>query len=57
MIVIDNVELSKNPVQVGEAILIKVTAREELAKWEDVRSKKWTDLIVRTWDQVKRKIF
>lgn len=57
MIVIENIELSKNPVQVGETIIIKVTAREVMSNWEDTKTKKWSDFLGKTWDQIKRKIF
>lgn len=56
MIIIDNVELSKNPVQVGEALILKITLHEEMAMWSDVKTKTWTNVLNRTWNQIKRKI-
>lgn len=57
MIVIDNVEISKNPVKTGEAFLIKITAKEVMATWADTQPSKWELLKAKTWDKVKRKIF
>lgn len=57
MIIIDNVELSKNPVQVSEALLIKITLHEEMANWEDTKLSKWEIFKTKTWDMLKRKIF
>lgn len=57
MIVIDNIVLSKNPVQIGETIIIKITLHEEMAQWQDTKTKTWSNLLTKTWDQVKKKIF
>lgn len=57
MIVIDNVEISKNPVKTGEAFLIKITAREVMSTWNDTKPSKWEIFKNKTWDMIKRKIF
>lgn len=56
MIVIDNIELSKNPVSTSEVFIIRVTAREEMAIWDDLQVKTWGNLTDKTWDMVRRKI-
>ncbi len=57
MIVIEKVELSKNPVEIQEPFLLKITCKEELATWSDTASKKWGELQNHTWDDVYRKMF
>ncbi len=57
MIIIDNVELSKNPVTTSEVFIIKVTAREVMANWEDTKLIKWENFETKTWNMLKRKIF
>lgn len=57
MIKVESVEISKNPVATNEAFLIKVTAREVLATWNDVKLKTWGEIKNKTWEQIKRKIF
>lgn len=57
MIQIENVELSKSTVQENEVLIIKITVREVMGTWEDINQFKWEDLINKTWDAIKRKIF
>jgi len=57
MIVVDNVTLSKNPVETGETFIIQIEVREEMADWQDVSVKSWNNILQATWDKVKRKIF
>ena len=57
MIVFDNIEISKNPVSTGEAFVLKVTVREEMANWTDVKINLWSKLKNIAWDKVKRKYF
>lgn len=57
MIVIDNVEISKNPVKTGEAFIIKITAREVTATWGDAKPTALQIFKTKTWDMIKRKIF
>lgn len=57
MINIDNIELSKSTMNVNETIIIKVTATEVFATFEDLKLKKWEQILTKTWEQVKRKIF
>lgn len=58
MLIISAVEYSKNPVNTGEALLIKVTVSEIMAYWSDLNNIKiWSDLSTITWDKVERKIF
>lgn len=57
MIVIDNVELSKNKVAINETVVIKVSLREVNGTWGDVKNTTWQNIKTKTWDMVKRKIF
>jgi len=57
MIVINNIELSSNPVSTGESLIIRVSASEVMAKWEDTKTSKWENFKVKTWELIKRKIF
>jgi hypothetical protein len=57
MIVVDNVTLSKNPVETGEIFIIQIEVREEMADWQDVSAKTWSNILQATWDKVRRKIF
>lgn len=57
MIVVDNIELSKNPVDTGETFIIKIELHEEMATWQDARNKTWSNMLLTTWDKFKRKIF
>lgn len=57
MIVVDTLEISKNPVKTGEAFIIKISAREVMSTWDDTKTSKWEVLKSKTWDMLKRKIF
>lgn len=57
MIVINNIELSSNTVSTGESLIIRVSASEVMAKWEDTKTSKWENFKVKTWELIKRKIF
>jgi hypothetical protein len=57
MIVIQLIEYSKNPVNISEVFLIKVTVTEVFATWDDVALKTWNDISQKTWDNVFLKNF
>lgn len=57
MIKVTNVSFNKNPVKTGETVIISVSATEEIAVWQDVKSALWSEIRSITWDKVKRKIF
>lgn len=57
MIKIDSIQLSKSTVKTGEAVLLKITAREELAKWNDTKTKTWGNIKNKTYEDLKLKIF
>lgn len=57
MIIFEKVEISKNPLSTGESFILKVTVREEMADWTNVKANVWNKLKNITWDKVKRKYF
>ncbi|KZL93566.1 hypothetical protein [Clostridium magnum] len=57
MLIISNVEYSKNPVKVNEAFLISVTIVEQIALWSDAKGTTWGTIKNTTWQQVKLKYF
>lgn len=57
MLIIQNVEYSKNPVEINEAFLFKLEVIEVLAIWNDLQSKTWNDVQGITWENMKLKYF
>lgn len=57
MIVLNEIEISKNTVAVQEVFIIKITVSEVMAKWNDVKNLNYLDIKLITYDNVKRKIF
>ena len=57
MLIIKDVQYSKNPVKINEAFLFQVTVIEEIALWSDLRAKTWGATKANTWDKVKLKYF
>lgn len=53
MIIIDNIELSNNTVKTNEAFIIKITAHEVLAKWDDLNPDEWQTTKAKTWNSIK----
>ncbi len=57
MLIIKDVQYSKNPIKINEAFLFQVTVIEEIALWSDLRAKTWGTIKANTWDKVKLKYF
>lgn len=57
MIIIENVEISKNPVNTGEVFIISILLEEIMATFYDLSQVTWDNVDYKTWDQVKRKYF
>lgn len=55
MLVIQNVEYSKNPVNTSEAFIIKVEVKEITVKWIDFKAASWSNLLGMTWQDAKNK--
>ncbi len=57
MLIISNIEFSKNPVKVNEAFLFSVVVIEEIAVWSDLTSETWGTIQANTWEKIKLKYF
>ena len=57
MIIIQQIEYSKNPVSISEAFLFYTTLIEVLAIWSDPKIKSWNDIKATSWQNVKLKYF
>ncbi len=57
MLIIKDVQYSKNHVKINEAFLFQVTVIEEIALWSDLSAKTWGTIKANTWDKVKLKYF
>ncbi|QZY56719.1 hypothetical protein [Crassaminicella profunda] len=55
MLMIQNVEFSKNPVNSNEALIIKVDIKEITVTWGELKAATWNNLLSMTWQDVKYK--
>lgn len=57
MLKINNVEISKSTVSVGETFIIRLTIEEVNPTWGNVVKSKWNDFKDKTWQKVKTMIY